>query len=139
MRMSEAELVSLLRESGLKVTPQRLAICNFVLSSKEHPTVEQIHSEMLKTHPSISLNTVYQTMDMLIGLSLVQEMRFTSSSSRFDPNTSVHVNVICEKCGSITDFESKTLEKRWMEIVEEIGEQAVGQRLDLYTICKNCK
>ncbi len=139
MTMTEDQLISLLRERGYKVTPQRLAICKYTLSSKEHPTVEQIHSEILKEHPTISMNTVYQTMDMLIDLSLVQEMRFSSNSSRFDPNTSVHVNIICQKCGKVRDYESMTLKDRWAEITEEIGEAPVGQRLDLYTICRECK
>lgn len=139
MPMTEDHLIALLREKGYKVTPQRLSICNYALSSKMHPTAEQIHLEVSKKHPTISMNTIYQTMDMLIDLGLIQEMRFGSNSSRFDPNTSVHVNIICQRCGKVWDFESKTLEKKWSEIVAEIGKLPVGQRLDFYTICDSCK
>jgi Fur family peroxide stress response transcriptional regulator len=139
MTVNKNQLVSLLRESGYKVTPQRLAICEYVLASKEHPTVEQIHSAILKKHPTISLNTIYQTMDMLIKLGLVHEMRFSGLSSRFDPNTSVHVNIICQKCEMVWDYESDDIKERWGEIVKEIGRTPIGQRLDLYTICEECR
>ena len=136
--MTEVQLISILRDSGHKVTPQRLAICNYVLSSKEHPTVEQIHSEIVKKHSAISLNTVYQTMDMLIDLGLVQEMRFSGSSSRFDPNTSLHANIVCQNCGKIRDFESEGVRELWSRIVKEMEVEPLGQRLDVYVLCDEC-
>ncbi len=139
MTMTEDQLISILRDSGYKVTPQRLAICNYVLSSKEHPTVEQIHSEILEKNPTISLNTIYQTMDMLIDLGLVQEMRFSGSSSRFDPNTSVHANIICQNCSKIRDFESEGIRELWSRIVMEMNVEPLGQRLDVYVLCDECR
>ncbi len=139
MTMTEDQLISVLRDSGYKVTPQRLAICNYVLSSKDHPTVEQIHSEVMNKHPAISLNTIYQTMDMLIDMGLVQEMRFSGSSSRFDPNASVHANVICQNCNKIEDFESDSIQELWSRIVTEMNAEPIGQRLDVYVFCDECK
>jgi len=139
MKLTEDQLISILRDSGHKVTPQRLAICNFVLSSRDHPTAEQIHSEVLKKHPTISLNTIYQTMDMLKKLNLVHELNLNSNASRFDPNTSIHINVICRNCDKIRDFESENIKKLWSQIVREIDSSPVGQRLDVYVICDDCK
>lgn len=139
MTVTEDQLISILRHSGYKVTPQRLAICNYILSSKEHPTVEQIHSEILKLHPTISLNTIYQTMDMLIDLGLVHEMRFNGNSSRFDPNTSVHANIVCQNCNKIRDFESESIRNLWARIVTEMNVEPVGQRLVVYVLCDNCR
>jgi len=138
MTMTDDQLISILRDSGYKVTPQRLAICNYVLSSKEHPTAEHIHSEIVKKHPAISLNTIYQTMDMLKKLNLVHELSLESDASRFDPNTSIHVNVICQKCNKIRDFESENIKKLWSQIVREIDSKPIGQRLDVYVVCDDC-
>jgi Fur family peroxide stress response transcriptional regulator len=139
MTLTEDQLISILRKSGHKVTPQRLAICNYVLSSKDHPTAEQIYSEVLKKHPTISLNTIYQTMDMLKSLNLVHELSLESNASRFDSNASIHVNVICQKCNKIRDFESESIKRLWSQIVREIDSSPVGQRLDVYVICDDCK
>lgn len=139
MAMTKDQLISILRRGGFKVTPQRLAICNYVLSSKEHPTAEQIHSEIIEIHPTISLNTVYQTMDMLVHLGLVQEMRFSGNSSRFDPNTSLHVNIVCQTCSKIQDFESKSIQELWSRIIREMNVEPVGHRLDVYVLCDECR
>jgi Fur family peroxide stress response transcriptional regulator len=139
MTVTEDQLFSILRDGGYKVTPQRLAICNYVLSSKEHPTVEQIHFEILKKHPTISLNTIYQTMDMLKDLNLIHELSLEDNASRFDPNTSIHVNIICQKCNMIRDFESEEVKKLWSKIVGEIDVNPIGHRLDVYVVCDDCK
>jgi len=139
MIVTEDQLISILRDGGHKVTPQRLAICNYVLSSKEHPTAEQIHSRMIEKHPTISLTTIYHTLDLLKELNLVHELSLDDHTSRFDPNTSVHVNVICQKCNKIQDFESDSIDELWARIIDEIKTEPIGQRLDLYVLCDDCR
>ena len=139
MTVTEDQLISILRDGGHKVTPQRLAICNYVLSSKEHPTAEQIHSKMIEKHPTISLTTIYHTLDLLKELNLVHELSLDDHTSRFDPNTSVHVNVICQKCNKIRDFESEIIRELWSQIVRAIDSKPIGHRLDVYVLCDDCK
>lgn len=137
--MNETQLMALFREKGYKVTPQRLAICEEVLSSKEHPSAESIFEKVSKKHPGLSLTTVYHTLDLLKELDLLHELRFENRSSRFDPNTSIHVNVICQKCGMIEDYDSDSIQKKWRDLVSEIDVEPIGQRLDVYTVCESCK
>jgi Fur family peroxide stress response transcriptional regulator len=137
--MNKEKLISKLRKNGYKVTPQRLAICEEVLSSDSHPTAEQIFNRVSKEYPAISMTTVYHTLDMLKKLDLVSELRFNNQSSRYDPNTSIHVNVICQHCGKIWDYKSDFIQSQWARIVREIKVKPIGQRLDIYIICDNCK
>jgi Fur family peroxide stress response transcriptional regulator len=139
MTMTENQLISTLRDSGYKVTPQRLAICNYVLSSKDHPTAEQIHSEIAKNYPAISLTTIYNTLDLLKELNLVHELNIDNHTSRFDSNTSIHVNIICQKCNKIRDFESEIIRELWSKIEREIDSKPIGHRLDVYVLCDDCK
>lgn len=138
IRMDTDELIAKLRKQGYKVTPQRLAICKLILSSKEHPSAEQIYQEVKKTYPTISLATVYLTLDLLGNLGLVQELGFSDRSSRYDPNNSPHINVICPKCGKIYDYDATSVKKLWSQIVAETGLKPVRQRLDLYVLCDEC-
>jgi len=138
MHMKIEEPVDRLRKSGYKVTPQRLAIYEWVLSRTDHPTAEQVHREMLRKYPTISLATIYQALHLLTSLGLLHELGFADRSSRFDPNVSPHVNVICQKCGEIRDLETKSVNALWSQIVEEVGFKPVGQRLDLYWNCDRC-
>jgi Fur family peroxide stress response transcriptional regulator len=137
--MNREQLILLLREKGYKITPQRIAICQEVLSSKDHPSAEQVYSKISKNHPGISLTTIYHTLDILKELNLVEELRFDSSRSRYDPNTSIHANIICQRCGEIQDYESEGIRKNWLRIISEIGLEPIGQRLDIYIECKKCK
>ncbi|MEM3442428.1 MAG: transcriptional repressor [Candidatus Bathyarchaeia archaeon] len=136
--MKKEQLIAKLRKSGLKVTPQRLAICEVILSSKEHPTADQVYEKVKETHPAISLATVYQTLHLLSQIGLVQEMGFSDCVSRFDPDTSPHINIICQKCRRIEDYKAKSIDKLWTEIIKELGFKPIGQRIDVYTYCSKC-
>jgi len=136
--MKTEELVAKLRKSGFKVTPQRLTICELILSSKEHPTAEQVYEKVKKTHPTISLATVYQTLHLLSEIGLIQEMGFSNCVSRCGPDTSPHINIICQKCGKIEDYKAESVKKLWAQIIEELGFKLIGQRIDIYTCCDRC-
>jgi len=137
--MKKEQVIAKLRESGFKVTPQRLAICEVIFSSKEHPTADQIYQKKVKeTHPTISLATVYQTLHILSQIGLVQEIGFSDCVSRFDPDTSPHINIICKKCKKIEDYKAESIEKLWAQIIKELGFKPIGQRIDIYTCCDEC-
>jgi Fur family peroxide stress response transcriptional regulator len=136
--MNAEEIIAKLREKGFKVTPQRLAICELVLSSKDHPTAEQLHQKLKAKHPTVSLATVYQTLHLLTEIGLLQELGFSERISRYDPNTSPHINVLCEKCGRIWDYQAENIGEFWSHVIKDLGIQSIGQRLDIYTYCDDC-
>jgi Fur family peroxide stress response transcriptional regulator len=136
--MDDQQLITKLHSKGYKVTPQRLAICKLLLSSKDHPSADQIYQEVKKQYPTISLATVYFTLDLLKDLGLVQELGFSDRSSRYDPNISPHINIICPKCGKIYDYEAANVKKLWSKIVAEMSFTPLLQRLDIYTLCDKC-
>ena len=137
--MKDQQLITKLREKGFKVTPQRLAICQFVLSSKEHPKVEQVYEAVQKQHPTISLATVYQTLHLLTKIGLLQELGFNGGSSRYDPNISPHLNIVCKNCGKIQDYESESVMEFLSQIDKELKHRIIGQNLEIYTYCDQCK
>ena len=136
--MSEEELITLLRKNGLKATPQRLAICKYVLRSKEHPTAETILDDIKKEHKTVSQATVYKTLTLLKKLGYISELSFDNNHSRFDPNQVAHINIVCPSCGMISDYESKLVQDFLHNIRMEIGEEIISQRFDIYKSCKKC-
>jgi Fur family peroxide stress response transcriptional regulator len=137
--MNKKQLISVFRENDYRVTPQRLAICEWVLASEDHPTAEQVFEHVSKEHPALSMTTVYNTLEMLKKIGLLSELGFNMQPARFDPTTSVHINVICQQCGKIRDFKSESIKTQWEKIVSEILADSIGQRLDVYVICDDCK
>ena len=71
-------------------------------------------------------------------MGLISELRFDETHTRYDPKTSLHINIICPNCLEIHDFESESLNKKWQTIVEDIKGEVLGQRIDMYRLCENC-
>lgn len=136
--MKAQQFITKLREKGCKVTPQRIAICEYTLSSKDHPTANQVYREVKKKHPTMSPATVYQTLHLLTEIGLLQELGFSDRISRYDPNTSPHINIICENCGKIQDYEAESTRKLWSQIIGDLGFKSNGQRLEIYRYCDQC-
>jgi Fur family peroxide stress response transcriptional regulator len=132
------EIETFLRNKGYKVTPQRMAIIKFILTNENHPSVEDIYSEIKKTYPSMSMATVYKTVSMLTDLNLVSELTFKGLHTRYDPNKSLHINVVCPKCSKILDYESKTVELLWESIEKELKGELLDRRIDVQKLCSDC-
>ena len=136
--MKNQQLITKLREKGFKVTPQRIAICELIVSCKDHPTVDQVYQEIKKKYPTLSLATVYQTLHLLTEIGLLQELGFSDRVSRYDPDTSFHINIICNNCGTIQDYKAESVRKLWSQIIRDIGFKPIGQRVDIYRYCDQC-
>ena len=136
---SDVSIIETLRKKGYKATTQRIAICRFVLHSREHPSAQRIYDEVKKVHPTVSLATVYKTLQILRKQGLIQELDLSESKARFDSYVEPHVNLVCLQCGKIQDFDDNAAR----EMVERVSAQAeftrTGQRIDIYGLCKTCR
>jgi Fur family transcriptional regulator, peroxide stress response regulator len=139
MKVDIEQIIAKFHEKGYKATPQRLAICEYVLSSKDHPTTDKVYREVKRKHPTLSLATVYQTLHLLADIGLLQEIDLGDRFSRYDPNTSPHINIICKNCGMVEDYEADDVEKLWSKIVKSLGFEPIGQRIAVYRYCDQCR
>ena len=134
----EKTIIDALRRKGYKATPQRIAICSFALQSHDHPTAQQIYNQVQKDHPTVSLATIYKTLQVLQELNLVQEMGCLEGQARFDPLMSPHINLICSQCGEIRDLVDQEAQNVVMQVSTVGNFLALGQRIDIYGICNKC-
>ena len=135
---SDASAIEALRSKGYKATPQRIAICRIALNSREHPSAQQMYAEVKKIHPTVSLSTVYKTLEVLSDLELVQEINLPKGQARFDSCMNPHINLICLKCGTITDLDDTTIKETTRKVTESTKFKPTGQRMDVYGICQKC-
>ena len=91
--------VETLKENGVRMTPQRHAILNYLYSTMGHPTADDIYKALEGTFPNMSVATVYNNLQLFKDAGLVRELTYGDSSSRFDANMMDHYHVICRKCG----------------------------------------
>lgn len=132
-------ITELLRENGFKVTPQRLAVYEVLANTKEHPNAEMIFSSLQATYPTMSLATVYKTIDILNEIGMVQILNAGEDSFRYDADMSDHAHVRCIECGRVDDVYDLDASKVAREI--EIGTRyrLIGQQFYFYGVCPDCQ
>jgi Fur family peroxide stress response transcriptional regulator len=101
-------MVDDLREVGLRITPQRLAILKTFAGDTSHPTAQELFERLRPEFPSMSFATVYKTLDALARTGLSGTVRI-GTAARFDPNTEPHHHLVCEACGAVLDLPVRSL------------------------------
>lgn len=137
--ISDATIIKILRKNGKRVTPQRITISRSALLHRDHPSAETVYQEVKKVYPTISLSTVYNTLHILKEINMIQELTFTDDLIRFDPNIQPHLNLICLRCGRISDFEDRNLKEIITRTVQKARFHETGQRFDIYGVCNKCR
>jgi len=135
---SDASAIEALRSKGYKATPQRIAICRFVLNSRDHPSAQRVYDEVKKIHPTVSLATVYKTLGVLKDLNLIQELDLPQGQARFDSYMKPHINLICLQCGHIVDLGDTTAIEITRKVAAAAKFEPRGQRIDVFGICGRC-
>lgn len=128
-----------LRNNGYKVTPQRLAIYNALMESHDHPTAETLFTQLQPKYPSMSLATVYKTVDMLQKIGRIKFLSTGEDSLRYDANISDHNHIQCTKCGKIMDISEGADKSTISKLEEKTGFAIQEQRLYLYGLCSKCQ
>jgi Fur family peroxide stress response transcriptional regulator len=136
---TDTSIINALRRKGFKATSQRIAICQSALASREHPTAKRIFTEVKKTYPTVSLATVYKTLQVLKELHLVQELAFPQRESRFDSLVEPHLNVVCLRCGKVVDVNDRSARSLVLKAAEKTRYTVTEQRFDIYGFCEKCK
>ncbi len=138
MNMDKRELVSTLKEKEIQVTPQRLAILEQLKLRKDHPSAEMIFSGLKDEFPSLTLVTVYNTLQRLELSGLCMKINPLHSSARYDGNTITHQHATCSNCQRIVDVHDVTVSietPEWLSASFSIMSQSVN----FYGICKECQ
>lgn len=125
------------KDIGLKLTPQRLAILNYLDGNKEHPSAEDIYKAVSKKFPTMSFATVYNTLQTLRERGGVLELTIDPDKKRFDPNTEPHHHLICLKCKRIVDIHGEY--KLDVSNSDRRDFEIVGNHMEVYGICPKCK
>jgi Fur family peroxide stress response transcriptional regulator len=134
------DLLARLRERGNRLTPQRVAILRAVVMHRGHPTVEQLHREILADFPTTSLATVYKTMSLLKEAGEVLELGFGDYGSRYDGRKPYpHPHLICTCCGAILDSELAGFEDLVAGLAQQAGFQVENHRFDIFGLCRACR
>ena len=126
------------RNSGAKLTHQRMEIFREVAQTADHPDAEKVFQGVRERMPTVSQDTVYRTLWWLKELGLITTLGPPRERTRFDANLSRHHHFVCIQCGLTQDFYSDDFNKlKLPESLQSIGSAEMTQ-VEVKGICLNC-
>jgi Fur family transcriptional regulator, peroxide stress response regulator len=133
-------LLKKLRQRDYRLTPQRVALVRLLAESEGHPSAAQLHDQLNTDYPTMSLATVYKTLNLLKDLDEVLELGFRDDDGRYDGRRPYpHPHLICLSCRKIVDPEIEPTERMAQQVAQSSGYKIVSHRLDFYGICPACQ
>lgn len=128
---------NILKEKGIRVTTQRIAVYKVLDEAKAHLTADQVYREVKEDMPSMSLATVYTILDLLKEEKMVRELSIYCNKSCYETRIDMHHHFYCRVCRNIVDVDlspCKVFIKK--EVDGNTIEDVQGY---FYGICKNCR
>jgi Fur family peroxide stress response transcriptional regulator len=142
MRERLEAFVARCRTAGLAVTPQRLAIFQQLAATDRHPSAEELHAAVRREMPTLSLATVYKTLDTLAGIGAVRPVSRLGARGRWDANLGAHHHLICTACGAVADVTEPTLDaagRPARRAAARHGFAAEGHAVEIFGRCAACR
>jgi len=134
----QGNLIESLKRNSLKVTRQRLGIIEVLSRNRSHPSAGKILKMVRRKVPSVSLSTVYYTLDLFKKDGSIKELEFYDMENRYESNVRHHLDLVCLGCGKIMDYVEQIPIP--IERVEKKTGFAVNRiRYEYYGYCKNCR
>lgn len=130
-----------LKEHCHRRTLQRQVIYEYLKKSKEHPTAEIVYEDIRKEFPSISLNTIYNTLELFEELGLIMRVVPDFHSARFDGNPIPHTHLFCTSCHKVFDLEDDVISRLGNvedEVFDAYGFKIEQGSLIFSGICRSC-
>ena len=136
----QERLIQALREAGLRLTPQRLAICRYLAATDTHPTTREIYRALKPEYPSLSLATVYNTLSALVELGAIHALGDAGDdTTHYDADIEPHINLVCVRCHRIFDLPHGAVAELEQQAAEQTGFRIFGARVVYYGLCPECQ
>jgi len=129
-----------LRDAGLRITAQRVAVLQALLQSSGHPTVQEIYQRVRRHFPMISLNTVYKTLNVLRERGELAAVGDGEDGAiRFESNPTPHHHVVCLGCRRIQDVLDPAIDALHGPSRLGGGFAVIGHRIEFFGYCRQCR
>jgi len=110
-QLSLEEIKNKLTEFGMKATHQRIVVYNALQQMYIHPSAEEVYTIIHNDNPSISLATVYNTLDSFVDAKLIAKVSSQEGKSRYDFNTHHHHHIYVTNTDEIIDYHDVELQE----------------------------
>ena len=128
----------LLRQRGIQVTAQRLAVLRAV-SLQPHTTADAVADAVRAEIGAISLQSVYDTLGMLVAERLLRRIQPAGSPARFEDRVGDnHHHLICRVCGRVVDVDCATGSAPCLTALDGRGYEIDEAEVAYWGRCPDC-
>ena len=124
-------------EHNIRPSVQRVAIMQYLLAHRTHPTADDIYTELVKTMPTLSRTTVYNTLQLLVTNQAVLGLTIDQHNMHFDGYTHPHAHFLCRSCGKIFDVEVNNHLREHLFTSDKFAIEKV--ELNYMGLCPDCR
>lgn len=124
------------RAKGVPLTHQRLAVYEELAGRHDHPSAESLYASLKAQYPSLSLATVYKTLQTLHEMGMVSRVDSPAAQARYDAIVVTHHHAVCTACGSIEDVFDPRLDK--LSAPRASGFVPAGHSVHFHGLCAAC-
>ncbi len=125
---------------GIRPSLQRMAVMEYLMTHRTHPTADEIYSALAPVIPTLSRTTVYNTLSMLAACGAIQSLDLDGGRMHYDGDTTPHAHFICTRCGTIHDIFPETQE--WHRTLAHVpppaGATVTEMQLSYKGLCAKC-
>jgi len=133
------DYANLLKESGLKATFQRMNILASI-EKHGHMTIDDIYEKVIKTHPSLSLATVYKNIILMVENGVLVEVPITGKKPKYELLKDDHIHLVCTECGDVEDRpHNENADALFSSMTKNENFSLCKQQINLYGVCSDCK
>jgi Fe2+ or Zn2+ uptake regulation protein len=128
----------LLRQRGIQVTAQRLAVLRAV-SNQPHTTADAVADVVRTEIGAISLQSVYDALGMLVTEGLIRRIQPAGSSARFENRVGDnHHHLICRICGRVVDIDCAVGSAPCLTVIDDMGYEIDEAEVVYWGRCPDC-
>ena len=142
------DIMETLRMKGFRITPQREVVLEVLSGSERHMTAEEVYRAARRRVSRLNLDTVYRTLELLVGMGMVLKFDFGDKRSRYElvseEDKHHHHHIVCTGCGSIVNYtefidqETELLKKTEKALSKKYGFTIKDHILQFYGLCSKC-
>lgn len=122
---------------NIKPSVQRIAIMEYLMEHRTHPSADEIYTALSDSMPTLSKTTVYNTLKLFSEQGAALMLTIDERNTNFDADTSRHAHFLCKSCGRIYDLVMPTGVKE-VEGVQMDGHEVTEMHYYYKGVCKNC-
>ena len=136
-----AQAMQRLAEAGVRMTPQRAAILEWIFNSDAHFSAEDLWCTMRTGGRVVSRATIYRFLSLLLQLGILRELPLGDPHVHYEValGDETHEHIVCTVCGKVVEFRRPDIEAAIKEVCRQYGFECRAHRFEILGICSACQ